>query len=110
MTCKDCLYYKKCKKLGIYNLETLSICEDFTARSKWVHLPCKVGDFVFVIYGREIQSTKVFSIKVESENDHYMFYCKCMVHQGGARFEKFVFGKTVFLIREEAEKALSVKG
>lgn len=41
MTCKNCLYYKRCKKLGIFNVETLSECEDFTDRSKWVHLPRK---------------------------------------------------------------------
>ncbi len=40
MTCEDCLYYERCKKLGIFNLETLSVCEDFTDRSEWVHLPC----------------------------------------------------------------------
>ena len=40
MTCKDCLHYERCKKLGIFNVETLSVCEDFTARSEWVHLPC----------------------------------------------------------------------
>lgn len=40
MTCRDCLYYERCKKLGIFNVETLSACEDFTDRSEWVHLPC----------------------------------------------------------------------
>lgn len=40
MTCKDCLYYDRCKKLGICNIETQTICEDFADRSEWVHLPC----------------------------------------------------------------------
>lgn len=40
MNCKDCLHYERCKKLGIFNVETLSVCEDFTDRSEWVHLPC----------------------------------------------------------------------
>lgn len=39
MTCKDCLHYKRCKKLGIFNVETLSVCDDFSDRSEWVHLP-----------------------------------------------------------------------
>ena len=40
MTCKNCLHYERCKKLGIFNVETLSVCEDFADRSEWVHLPC----------------------------------------------------------------------
>ena len=40
MTCKDCLHYERCKKLGIFNVETLLVCEDFADHSEWVHLPC----------------------------------------------------------------------
>lgn len=38
-TCKDCLHFDKCKKIGIFNIETLSICEDFADHSEWLHLP-----------------------------------------------------------------------
>ena len=76
----------------------------------WVHLPCKVGDQVFVVYGDEVQHTSVYSMKIESKDNHFVFIIKCMVAQGGARFEKFMFGKTVFLTREEAEKALEDMG
>ena len=71
-----------------------------------VELRCKVGDQVFVVYGYEIQHTGVYSMKIESEDDHFVFIIKCMVSQGGTRFEKFIFGKTAFLTREEAEIAL----
>ncbi len=47
MTCKNCLHYERCKKLGIFNVETLSVCEDFADRSEWVHSPCKAGDSIF---------------------------------------------------------------
>ncbi len=49
MTCKDCLYYERCKKLGIFNVETLSVCEDFTDRSEWVHLPD--DEYTFMVRG-----------------------------------------------------------
>lgn len=52
MTCKDCLHYERCKKLGIFNVETLSVCEDFTDRSEWVHLPCKLGDHARFVAGK----------------------------------------------------------
>lgn len=49
MTCSDCLYYRRCKKLGIVNVETLSVCEDFTDSSEWVHLPS--DEYTFTIRG-----------------------------------------------------------
>lgn len=49
MNCKDCLYYERCKKLGIFNIETLSVCEDFTDRSEWVHLPS--DEYTFTVRG-----------------------------------------------------------
>lgn len=49
MTCNDCLYYKRCKKLGIFNIETLSVCEDFTDSSEWVRLPN--DEYTFTIRG-----------------------------------------------------------
>ena len=71
-----------------------------------IDLPCNIGDHVFVIYGYEIQHTSVYSMKVELEDYHFVFILNCMVTQGGARFDKFIFGKTAFLTREEANKAL----
>lgn len=49
MNCKDCLHYERCKKLGIFNIETLSVCEDFTDRSEWVHLPS--DEYTFNVRG-----------------------------------------------------------
>ena len=49
MTCSNCLHYKRCKKLGIFNVETLSVCEDFTDSSEWVHLPN--DEYTFTIRG-----------------------------------------------------------
>lgn len=110
MNCKDCLYYSRCVELyeaaGFFFDYEKSCCKQFSERSEWIHLPCKVGDQVFVVYGYEIQHTSVYSIKIESEDDHFVFIIKCMVSQGGARFEKFIFGKTAFLKREEANQAL----
>lgn len=49
MNCKDCLYYERCKKLGIFNVETLSVCEDFTDSSEWVRLPS--DEYTFTVRG-----------------------------------------------------------
>lgn len=107
MICENCLYNKNCQFL-LKHKENKEVegCTAFEDKSEWIHLPVKVGEQVFVVYAEEIQHTDVSSIKIESEDDHFVFITKCMVAWGGARFEEFILGKTVFLTREEAKKAL----
>lgn len=115
MTCEDCLYYERCKKLGIFNLETLSVCEDFTDRSEWVHLPCKVGDTVYYTGGKyynDIIKCRVFAIEQNEEGMiikthlwHHLHNIQ-MSQRVDKWFRKDDFFKIVFPTREEAEKAL----
>lgn len=100
--CKDCLYYERCKKLGIFNVETLSACEDFTARSEWVHLPCKVGDKVWYITGignNLIKPAIVKEIIIDGKGIKDLYVC-----DNGHNFERSF--DIFYLAREEAEKAL----
>lgn len=52
MTCNDCLHVKICQKARImdpthnYAIE----CNDFKDRSRFVELPCKIGDTVYFGY------------------------------------------------------------
>ena len=56
--CIECLHYQACKDThdildtacrGEFDYEALARgCKNFTDRSEWVHLPCKVGDTVCV--------------------------------------------------------------
>lgn len=86
MTCKDCVHYEVCNKLGDEVLENFDICVGFKDKSKFIELPCKVGDKVFII-GR---------------NNHETY-----INTGRFRISDIEkFGKTVFLTKEEAEKAL----
>ena len=49
-TCKDCLHIGICPNL---NHETVADkCPDFKDRSRFVELPCKVGDTVYVLTGK----------------------------------------------------------
>lgn len=67
-------------------------------------LPCKLGDMVYRISTKSctkmkyIQKTKVSRIAID--NDGTWIFCECNP------ISKCVFGKTVFLTKEEAEKAL----
>lgn len=63
--------------------------------------PCKVGDTVYIPYLSNVIEKKVCSIVVQKP--FYTVYC------GGTslRFAEEDFGKTVYLTREDAEKALA---
>jgi hypothetical protein len=65
--------------------------------------PCKVGDTVYVCLSRtRVIECKVARIIIERIEEIGMsFIC-----YGGMRFDMRHWGKTVFLTREEAEKAL----
>ena len=82
-----------------------------------VVLPCKIGDKVYVnyIYGRNkiiTDSQMVCSIEqtVGVNDESYWKVCvKQVIEKGYIVYHEYTeddFGKTVFLTREEAEKAL----
>lgn len=104
-TCKDCLHYEACKDYGVDEVcEELSVCKQFADRSEWVHLPCKVGDEIY-----NIEDMQHFPGTYD--DDHIMAF---VVNDDGLGFETDNYhfrpiteiGETVFLTREEAEKAL----
>lgn len=94
-SCKDCLYYEVCS-VDESCLPDYVNCEHFKDRNRFVELPCKVGDTVFVVNGfKEIEEFEVDYYVVEKN-----VISVGMVDDGEYEIE------TVFLIREEAEKAL----
>jgi hypothetical protein len=76
--------------------------------------PCKVGDTVYVINDDEVEETTVFSIKIESTDSHWTTFVKANIADHGIKFKDgygrmfmiFIFGKNMFLTREEAEAKL----
>ncbi len=116
MTCKDCIHECVCAPLcsGIdmnlmmqdKNVELL--CSNFKDKSRFIELPCKVGDVVFwITTDNKIRWNKVFSIKIESKDDHYTYFVKCGIFNQFSMFYEFVIGRDCFLTKEEAEKALN---
>lgn len=103
MTCKDCIHCEICLD-GIDNDNTPCVennCITFKDKSRFVELPCKVGDTVFFDthkHGEEvgIQPHKVIRVDVIATTDGFT----------GATLYAYDFGKTVFFTREEAEKKL----
>ena len=55
MNCRDCLHFKACYEMATannvdeFNTMFAEKCEDFTNRSKWVHLPS--DEYTFTVRG-----------------------------------------------------------
>ena len=62
-------------------------------------LPCKVGDTVYVIVGKNISVQKIQRVTIDSERKIEF----CTKKRG---FTLFDIGKTVFLTKSEAEAKL----
>lgn len=103
-TCKDCLHNEMCYGTHTDNSPT---CCEFTDRSEWVHLPCRVGDTVYTIYNASLSHYKVVEIII---ND--FVWAKLYNGEYSGEYKSklicldFSFNEFVFLTREEAEKAL----
>ena len=68
-----------------------------------VVLPCKVGDTVYWVHGAVITECKVHRIQ---KNRNGLYICLKSKKSHGAFRTDLSIGKTVFLTRKEAEKAL----
>lgn len=94
--------------------ESYSNIADYLLKNGVIVPPCKVGDTVYVINEWEVEETAVFSMKIESVDSGWVVFLKARVTDYAIKskdgyasvFKTFIFGKTVFLTREEAERAL----
>ncbi len=89
---------------------TMGQCADMLLANGVIVPPCKVGDKVYVLINGKVEKTKIFSMIAETEDNHWIYILKCNVFLGVSMFKKFIFGKTVFLTKEEAEEKLKELG
>lgn len=108
MTCEDCIHFEMCNVLPGEEA-TANNCTFFKDKSKFIELPCSVGDTVYYPYVGKILEKKVTAYHrvydarsgvkgidwwYELENDE------------SETMDADLIGKIVFLTREEAEKKL----
>lgn len=110
MTCKDCVHYEMCEALeknGISKIHP-SLCGCFKDKSKFIELPCKVGDMVWVINRKEIYNCRVYGISIDYKCAWFTFFYNGLFPEFKEKKVYYLseFGKTVFLTKEEAEQAL----
>ena len=103
MNCKDCIHqtacFDWCRGFG----QEAELCEHFSDKAEWVHLPCKLGDNVYCFEPSFNQMRKP-ELKVLKTK---IIDVKTIITVYGLNFNIDDVGKTVFLTREEAEKALA---
>ena len=111
-TCKDCIHYGWCRyKINDF-ANNLDICEDFKFRPRFIELTCNYVKFVYFIKSSfSIASTtikaKIKGIRITSDLD--ISYEAVEEYSGISRnFYPSNIGESVFLTKEEAEKAFDV--
>ena len=107
MTCNDCIHNEICQKFGgPFNINDADTsCTDFKALSRFVELPCKDGEYVYVIEplcdSMVFHTIKLRKIKHIEPQARIQF-------AGGGWILNFLsaFNQYVFRTYEEAEQAL----
>ena len=122
VTCKDCVHVEVCKFKDLpaplsdsYIRESECIekrCGDFKDRSRFVELPCRVGDKVY-FNNVHLRYARVIAIYIDASGG--MFDLDITTNIATATgYEHFInkdytfedIGRRLFLTREEAEQAL----
>lgn len=101
-TCKDCIHFESCKNLYETHGEGLSgdsyVCDFFKDRSRFVELPCNLGDTVYYFNS----AGKIFSQKVSG----FIVNFVGTLVDSDVMFDSHLMGDRFFSTREEAEQAL----
>ena len=86
-TCEDCIHFNICERDIL-----ISVCDSFKDKSKFIELPCAIGDTVYMINSK---------ISPHNKDEYYTIiqvpFKVSMLH---------LIGKVFFLTREEAEKRM----
>lgn len=112
MTCKDCIHNDVCEALEMNGLAKVhpKQCGFYTDRSRYVELPCKVGDTLYVLSQTRDKRVLPFINKYEVTSITMRKKSISIFHEMDGHikiFKQADIGKTVFLTKEEAEKALA---
>lgn len=110
-TCKNCIRVPVCVDHRYYGI-TPKMCKNFKDCSRFVELPCKVGDTVYFVDDEIMLPAEVDTIRIREAGIFFEWvqwdrsYETAEVWDTG-EFKSDDIGKTVFLTREEAETELA---
>lgn len=113
--CKDCLYYHICEKFDgpyIHTHINECLCEDFDDKSNQLRSPCKLGSTVYKVIADkrvkrpwECEVVGFWYSKNPECNNIYLVHYTNGVFESSFSVPFTEIGKSVFLTKEEAEKA-----
>lgn len=86
-SCKDCVHYDVCNRIGNKILNGFEVCNQFKDKTQFLN----IGDKIYQHDSERIYESTIKNIIYETT---------------GIAFDERAIGKTVFLTREEAEKTL----
>lgn len=111
MKCPDCIHFERCNSIYIKvdgimrtsdEFSRPEICCWFKDKSKFIELPCEVGETVYKIVAMRCEDCNYDDTIQCSRRDR----CPQTIELHSFSYEDIPwFGKKVFLTREEAEKA-----
>lgn len=114
MTCKDCVHYELCEALEKNGISRIypSQCGFFKDKTKFVELPCKIGDTVYKfstlsnrIDEEIIEEFRIGKNYIELMSDTFDGVI-CRADQIGKIENDLYYDSGYFLSKEEAEQAL----
>lgn len=113
-SCKDCVHYDVCQNLEMNGISRIhpKQCNNFKDKSRFVELPCAVGDTLYVTLYSGVSELIVNRMEIISDSSFKKrFYSRVKGEIKNLNGEPITFtlehmGNAVFLTREEAEKAL----
>ena len=111
-SCKKCIHYAVCADFYDDEIERTAPCSFFKDRSRFVELPCKVGDTVY-FNNVHLRYAKVIAIYIDASGGMFDLDISTNI-ETVAGYEHFInkdytfedIGKRLFLTKEAAEQAL----
>ena len=111
-TCNDCIHCEACISQvprTFWDSETFyDGCKYFKDKSRFIELPCKVGDTLYEIHERFKGGKWIKTISERRVRGIEIVIHNILIARCATDISVFLsgLGKTVFVTREEAEKAL----
>lgn len=104
-SCKDCLSVDVCKNRDVFG--DMPTCEHFKDRTRFVELPCNIGDTVYYFLNysdfKKYEAVEVTGFHI----DKYRTAFQIEICGFKMLVDIEFLGEKIFLIREEAERALN---
>ena len=113
MTCKDCVHYDVCNRIGNKILNGFEVCDQFKDKTRFVELPCKVGDTVYKVWYLPCHNGETYPDSYSCSGCEDECDLKKTIFEFKVPSIQFIIDELskkdniiYYLTREEAEKAL----